>query len=235
MADNVNGSVFNVYSSKEKIGLGIFSCSIFAVAVPANLYILFSYLRSSRRKPSDLLQMNMSATQFLTAFFLIPLQLLAHVMKPDLVVDGGSLCHIVGILPYPFYIVTIETMVFMSVDRLNAVKSPIKYAAKMTTTRARRIILFIWAHAVIFTIILAVFIQFGYNRTRMDCAIIGENQNVVLAVIGVTCVTLPFLLLVVFYYKLMRFLRKHNREMFLAASTQTMQEGRRRNMVNQGE
>jgi hypothetical protein len=236
MADNVSASVFNVYSSKEKIGLAIFSGAIFVVAVPVNLYVLLlSCFCSSRRKPSNLLQMNMNVSQFLTALLQIPLQLLAHVMKPDLVADGGSLCQIVGILPYPLYVVTIETMVFMSVDRLCAVKSPLKYATKMTTKRLKCIILFTWAHATIFTIILAVFIQFGYNRTRGQCAIVGENQNVMLAVIGATHVAIPFVLLIGFHYKLMRFLKRHNRQMFQAAAAQAIEEGRRRNMLNQGE
>lgn len=234
MADNVSASVFNVYSSKEKISLAIFSGAIFVVAVPVNLYVLqLSCFCSSRRKPSNLLQMNMNVSQFLTALLQIPLQLLAHVMKPDLVADGGSLCQIVGILPYPLYVVTIETMVFMSVDRLCAVKSPLKYATKITTKRIKCIILFTWTHATIFTIILAVFIQ--YNRTRGQCAIVGENQNVMLAVIGATHVAIPFVLLTGFYYKLMRFLKRHNRQMFQAAAAQAIEEGRRRNMLNQGE
>ena len=234
MADKINASIFHVYSPNEKVGLSIFSAVIFAVAVPVNLYVLFGYLRSNQRRPSDLLQMNLTLSQFLNALLTVPLQHLMHVMKPELAVDGGTLCQIVGILPYPLYIITIETMVFMSVDKLKAIKSPLTYTAKMTTKRMRYIVLFTWAHAVIFTIILVVFIEVGYNQTRGDCVIVGENQNVVLAVIGVTHVSIPFVLLLAFYCKLMKFLRRHNRQMLQVAATQAVQEGRRRNMVNQG-
>ena len=125
-------------------------------------------------------------------------------------------------------------MIFISVDKLKAVKSPLTYAAKMTSKRMRCIVLFSWTHAVIFTIILVVFIDIGYNQTRGDCAIIGENKKVVATVIGVTHVTIPFVLLLVFYYKLMKFLRRHNQQMLHVAATQAAQERRRRNMFNQG-
>ena len=234
MADKINASIFHVYSPNEKVGLSTFSAVIFAVAVPVNLYVLFGYLRSNQRRPSDLLQMNLTLSQFLNALLTIPLQNLMHVMKPELAVDGGTLCQITGILPYPLYIITIETMVFMSVDKLKAVKSPLTYAAKMTRKRMKYIVLFTWAHAVTFTIILVVFTEVGYNKTRGECAIVGENQKVVLAIIGVTHVTIPFMLLLLFYCKLMKFLRRHNRQMLQAAVTEDVQEGRRRNMVNQG-
>ena len=233
MAEKINASIFHVYSPKEKVTLSIFSTVIFAVAVPVNLYVLLGYLRSNHRRPSDLLQMNLTLSQFLNALLTIPLQHLMHVMKPELAVDGGTPCQITGILPYPFYIITIETMVFMSVDKLKAVKSPLRYAAKMTKKRMRYIVLFTWVHAVIFAIILVAFIEVGYNQTRGDCAIVGENQNVVSAVIGVTHVAIPFVLLLVFYCKLMKYLRRHNRQMLRLATTQA-QQGRRRNMFNRG-
>lgn len=212
---SLNETSFHVYSKEEVSVLVAVSVFILLLSVPANILVLLGYLtsHSARKKPSNLLLVNMTFSELLTALVVIPLQLVVHCTNPSLAKDDGVLCKLVGVLTYPFYIVTVATMVCISIDRLYAIRAPLKYKTRMTGKCIGLMIIYTWLHAALFSLIFGLIIGIGYNDLSAACSIVWNDHLGVSVFVAATHIVLPFVLLTVLNLNLVASLRKQNRNL----------------------
>lgn len=210
-----NETGVHVYSTEELSALIFASTFILVLSVPANIVVLLGYLTSpsARRKPSNHLLINMTFSELLTTVIVIPLQLAVHCINPSLARDGGTWCTLVGILTYPFYIVTVATMVCISIDRFYAVCAPLKYRSKMSARCIALMIVYTWSHAAVFSLVFGLVIGVGYNKLSAVCSIVWDDHLGVSVFVALTHIVLPFVLLTVFNWNLLSSLRKQNRNL----------------------
>lgn len=209
-----NASTINVFSTEEVIGLATTTVLIIVLSVPANALVLFAYLTSpsARRKAPNYLLVNVTISEFITALLVIPLQLAAHTINSSLAISDGTVCKLVGILSYPFYIVSVGTMVCISIDRSYAVRSPLRYKVKMTGKRIAGMIAYTWTHALIFVIVFGFIIGVGHNEVSGECGILWDQFHIAVSVlVAMIHIVLPLVLLTVLNCSLVRSLRKQNR------------------------
>ena len=209
----LNETVTDVYTKEEVLVLVAATVFIMAFSVPANLLVLLGYLtsQSARRKPSNLLLVNMTISELLTALLVLPLQLFVHYTNPTLARDGGTWCQLIGVLTYPFYIVTVASMVCISIDRFYAIHSPLKYKSKMTGKCIAFMIAYTWLHATIFSFVFGLIIGIGFNKLSASCSILWDKHLGVSVFVATTHILLPFVLLMVLNLNLVLLLRKQNR------------------------
>ena len=210
-----NKSTVQVYSNDEVSVLVAVTALILTLAVPSNILVLLGYLSSpsARRKPSNLLLINMAFSELLTTLVVIPLQLIIHCTNPSLARDDGTWCKLTGALTYPFYIVTVATMVCISVDRFYAIRAPLKYKSKMTGKCIGAMIIYTWLHATTFSLVFAFVIGIGYNEQSAACSIVWDDHFEVSVIVATTHILLPFILLIVLNCNLVTSLRKQNRNL----------------------
>ena len=212
---SLNETAFHVYSKEEVSTLVAVSIFILTLSVPANILVLLGYLtsQSARKKPSNLLLVNMTFSELLTALILIPLQLVVHITNPTLAKDDGVLCQVTGVLTYPFYIVTVATMVCISIDRFYAICAPLKYKSTMTGKCIALMIIYTWIHATLFSLIFGFAIGIGYNELSAACSIAWNDHLGVSVFVAATHIVLPFVLLTALNWNLVTSLRKQNRNL----------------------
>ena len=210
-----NESTVHVYSNEEVSVLVAVTALILTLAVPTNILVLLGYLSSpsARRKPSNLLLINMAFSELLTILVVIPLQLITHCTNPSLARDDATWCKLTGVLTYPFYIVTVATMVCISVDRFYAIRAPLKYKSKMTAKCIGAMIIYTWLHATTFSFIFTFVIGIGYNEQSATCSIVWDDHFEVSVFVAITHILLPFVLLIFLNYNLVISLRKQNRNL----------------------
>ena len=211
----LNETSFHVYSKEEVSALVAVFIFILMLSVPANILVLLGYLtsHSARKKPSNLLLINMTFSELLTAAIVIPLQLVVHCTNPSLARDGGVLCKLVGVLTYPFYIVTVASMVCISIDRFYAIRAPLKYKSRMTGKCIGVMIIYTWLHATLFSLTFGFLIGIGYNELSGACSIVWNDHLGVSVFVAATHILLPFVLLTVLNLNLVASLRKQNRNL----------------------
>jgi hypothetical protein len=210
-----NGTSVHVYSKEELSVLVAVTAIILILAIPTNILVLLGYLTSSsaRRKPSNFLLVNMAFSELLTSLVVIPLQLIIHCTEPSLARDDGAWCKLVAVLTYPFYIVTVSTMVFISVDRCYAIRAPLKYKSKMTGKCIVAMVIYTWLHATTFSFVFGFVIGVGYNKQSAACSIVWDDHFGVSVFVAITHIVLPFVLLMVLNWSLVTSLRKQNRNL----------------------
>ncbi len=218
----LNETSFHVYSNEEVSALVVVTAIILVLAIPANILVLLGYLTSpsARRKPSNLLLINITLSELLTTFIVIPLQLVIHCTNSSLAINGGTWCQVIGVLTYPFYIVTVATMVCISIDRFYAIRSPLKYKSKMTCKCIWVMIAYTWLHAATFSFIFAFVIGVGYNKLSAICSIVWDDHFAVSVFVAATHIVLPFVLLMVLNWNLVTSLRKQNRNLMKQLDTE---------------
>ena len=237
-----NDSAIDIRTRGEVIGLTTFTALILVLAIPANGLVLLAYLTSSsaRRKPSNYLLVNFTISEFITAILVIPLQLVVHIVKPSIAVANGPLCILVGVSSYPFYIISVGTMVCISIDRLYAIRSPLNYRSKMSAKRIAVMIGFTWVHGVTFALVFALVNAIGYNEVSVECGILWREIHMAIAIfLAITHIVLPFVLLALLNYNLVAGLRKQNHTLESHferhVSVVVDRVGGRRNQAKQGE
>ena len=210
---SLNESSVNVYSNQEATVLVTLMGIILVLAVPANILVLLGYLTSSsaRKKPSNFLLINMTFSELLTTLIVIPLQLVVHVTNSNLARNGGTWCTLIGVLTYPFYIVTVATMLCISIDRLYAIRAPLQYKTKMTGRRIGLMITYTWFHAAVFSFLFGFIIGVGYNKLSASCGIRWDDHVVISVFVAATHILLPFAMLFFLNWNLVASLRKQNR------------------------
>lgn len=211
----LNETSIHVYSHEEVSALVALTTFILVLSVPANILVLLGYLTSpsARRKPSNLLLINMTLSELLTAVIVIPLQLVVHCTNSSLARKDGPWCKTVGVLTYPFYIVTVITMVCISIDRFYAIREPLKYKSKMTAKCIGLMIVYTWFHAATFSFIFGFVVGVGYNKLSAVCSIVWDDHMGVSVFVAATHIVLPFVLLMVLNLNLVASLRKQNRNL----------------------
>lgn len=211
---DANDSTMDAVRTREEvIGLTTFTVLILVLAIPANALVLLAYLTSSaaRRKPSNYLLVNFTISEFITATFVIPLQLVVHIIKPSIAIENGPLCKLVGVTSYPFYIISVGTMVCISIDRLYAIRLPLSYRSKMTAKRIAAMIGFTWVHAATFAFVFGFANGIGHNEVSVECGILWTEIHMAIAIlVAITHIVLPFVLLALLNYNLVVGLRKQN-------------------------
>ena len=227
----MNESLVYIFPEEEVIILTIASVLIIILAVPANILVLFGYLTSgsTRTSPSNILLVSMTLAELLISVAVVPSQLV-EIMKPELAASGGAFCTFVSSVFYSLYVTMMEILACMSVDRYLAVKSMLRYSRIITK---KRVVVFTWIHAVIFgSIIGPVLIRFEYNYRVGACGMVFHDRIVILTLIAIIYCVAPFLIIVVFNYKMVMHLRHHNRRILHRAEDQTISA--RRNSARQG-
>ena len=230
----MNESLVYIFPEEEVIILTIASVLIIILAVPANILVLFGYLTSgsTRTSPSNILLVSMTLAELLISVAVVPSQLV-EIMKPELAASGGAFCTFVSSVFYSLYVTMMEILACMSVDRYLAVKSMLRYSRIITKKRVVGVVVFTWIHAVIFGSIIGPFlIRFEYNYRVGACGMVFHDRIVILTLIAIIYCVAPFLIIVVFNYKMVMHLRHHNRRILHRAEDQTISA--RRNSARQG-
>ena len=220
----MNESVVYIFPKEEVIGLTIFSVSIIILAVPGNILVMFGYLtsRSTRTNPSSILLVSMTVAELLNSLVVVPSQLV-EIMKPELAANHEAFCQFVSSVCYSLYVTMMEILACMSVDRYLAVKSMLRYATIMTRKRVVGVVVFTWIHAVIFGSTIGPFVvRFEYNYRVGACGMVFDDRVVTLTLIAIIYCIAPFVIIVVFNYKMIMNLRHHNRRILHGAEDQTI-------------
>ena len=158
--------------------------------------------------------MNKTISELVTAMVAIPLQLFTSIIKPSLVMGGGVMCTLVGATTYPFYIISVATMVGISIDRLYAIRCPLIYKTKITKNRILGLIAYTWVHAVLFVVVVGFAIGFKHSDESTECGIVWADLHFsVSVVLAVTHIALPFALLTGLNWNLVLCLRRQNRSL----------------------
>lgn len=213
--------IFHEFSTTEVAVLSTISVAIVTISLALNVLVLLGYLcsRSTREKPSSILLVSMTFCQLATTSLVIPLQLVFHVIKPELAAKGGASCIAVGSITYAPYVVISETALLMTVDRYFVVCLMMKYKLIMSRRRTFAAVLFTWVNAIIMG---AIVVPFGYtvqyNRRVGACAIDFENRLLEGAMMALAYGVIPFLIIIVLSYRTVKYLRTHNQR--LAAITE---------------
>ena len=122
------------------------------------------------------------------------------------------MCTLVGIASYPFYIVSVATMVCIAIDRSYAIRSPLRYKTKITAKRIGGMIAYTWLHAATFVLVSGFVIGVGPNEVSVECGIRWTQLHIGIgAFMAATHILLPFTLLASFNYILVVSLRRQNR------------------------
>ena len=230
----MNESVVYIFPKEEVIGLTIFSVLIIILAVPGNILVMFGYLtsRSTRTNPSSILLVSMTLAELLISIVVVPSQLV-EIMKPELAANDEGFCQFVSSVFYSLYVTMIEILACMSVDRYLAVKSMHRYATIMTRKRVAGVVVFTWMHAVIFGSTIGPYVvRFEYNYRVGACGMVFDDRVVTLTLIAIIYCIAPFVIIVVFNYKMVMNLRHHNRRILHGAEDQTINA--RKNSARQG-
>ena len=230
----MNETVVYIFPKEEVIGLTIFSVLIIILAVPGNILVMFGYLtsRSARTNPSSILLVSMTLAELLISIVVVPSQLV-EIMIPELAANDEGFCQFVSSVFYSLYVTMIEILACMSVDRYLAVKSMLKYATIMTRKRVVGVVVFTWIHAVIFGSTIGPYVvRFEYNYRVGACGMVFDDRVVTLTLIAMIYCVAPFVIIVVFNYKMVMNLRHHNRRILHGAEDQTINA--RKNSARQG-
>lgn len=234
----MNESYVHVYTKDEVTFLSMFSIFHIIIAVPANFLVLVGYVTSRpiRAKPSSILLASLTVADLLTSALVMPLQLALHVLHPSMAANRGPLCSFVGSVTYSFYIVITETLVCISVDRFYAVRFMLRYQSIMTRKRVAVMIAFIWLHSTIFVLIIGPFaIEVDYNPRLGICGIIFDDRMKMLILIALVYAIIPFVIVVIFNYKMAMCLWRHNRRMTTTGAIHPTDERNGRTRRREGE
>ena len=194
--------------------------------IVGNLLVLLAIMssRSMKNKPSSLLFGNLALSDLLLATLVQPYQL-ATLIKPSLIEDNGLLCQIGGIASYPFFIVSVGTLVGMCVDRFYALAKPLLYRVRVTFNVAWGMIIYPWVHAVIFGIGTGFGIGARYDSKSKDCGLGWKRRHFAFTLFAIlTYVAIPFIVLLVSNILIIRRLRSHN-ETFLRLRRNQVADG----------
>ena len=113
-----------------KIGKTFAFCVIFLVSLAGNTAIgIIVYKTKTMRKPINFLIVNMAMSDLLYPIFLIPwqIQLLYIDSWPIGGPLGQALCKLAGFLPDVSTLVSIQGLVWITVDRFGAMVVPLRY------------------------------------------------------------------------------------------------------------
>ena len=115
--------------SAEKIGKTVACLVIFLVSLAGNISIgVIVYKTKTLRKPINFLILNMALSDVLSLIFFIPQQIQMLYIKSWLIGGplGQALCKLFTFLPHVSFVVSIQSLVLIAVDRFGAVVYPFR-------------------------------------------------------------------------------------------------------------
>ena len=136
MSENLNTTINGPQPSSctrnptaEKIGQTVASCLIFLVSLAGNTFIgIIVYKTKTMRKPINFFIVNMAMSDLLLPIFLIPSQI--QMIYIDSWLIGGPLgqvlCKLVHFFQETSFMVSIQSLVLIAVDRFGAVVFPLR-------------------------------------------------------------------------------------------------------------
>ena len=137
MSENLNTTMNGTQPSScpsnptaETIGKTVAYCLIFLVSLAGNTVIgIIVYKKKTMRKPINFLIVNMAMSDMTYPIFLIPHQIQKLYIDSWLIGGplGQALCKLVYSLSDVSYIVSIQSLVLIAVDRFGAVVYPLRY------------------------------------------------------------------------------------------------------------
>lgn len=201
-------------SVAEIIVLSLVLGTIILGATVGNLLVLLGLRRQSfREKPSHLLLVNLAISDLLIAVIIQPYQL-ATVIHSSLIEEGGTLCSVGGVLNYPFFFVSLITLVGMCVDRFYAFGNPLLHRTRFTFNVALSIVVYSWIHSAAFGIGTGLAINIEYDPSSMDCGLGWTKRHIAFTLfVLLTHIALPFFILLVSSVWLFRRLKAHNEQL----------------------
>ena len=184
MSENLNttmnetqlSSCFN--PTAEKIGKSFANCLIFFVSLAGNAVIgIIVYKRKTMRKPNNYLIVNMAMSDLLVPIFLIPWEIQKLYIDSWLISGplGQALCKLVAFARDVSFLVSVQSLVLIAVDRFGAVVVPLRYPL-ISSKLCPFFILATWivAMAVISPYLFAMEL-FEYPGGRLGCRLRWEE------------------------------------------------------------
>lgn len=189
-----------------------------------NAIVIVAFMFSERlQNITNVFVINLAVSDFLSS-------LLAPFFVQNVLTDNEDLlpkplCAMVGILTYVFVSTSIVNHAVIAVNRYCSITRPVPVYRKLfSPLRIAIILVLMWTYSSIIPLSthLSKFIAFGYNSKYRICSLDVKDERA-LAVASVRAVVIDvvcLIVLVIFYFKIFLFIKKHSNELLHLYSTE---------------
>ncbi|XP_064196115.1 trace amine-associated receptor 13c-like [Anguilla rostrata] len=175
------------------------------VTVCGNLLVIISICHFKQlHTPTNFLLLSLAVADFLVGATVMPFHFIM-LIDPDWCI-GELYCAINNVVSYSLTGVSINSVVFIAVDRFFALSSPFLYCTKMTGKLTLRIILILWLYTFIYNVALLYsngnIPEMKENTTCVDCIVIIDEIWAItdfLIVLVLPCITIMIIYVKIFY------------------------------------
>ena len=205
MLQNVSNSLTSAPITKA---LDIFSSTLLSsVGLTGHMLVFVAlYRQRSLRTIPNLIILNLSVADFLFSATVPPISILHSLLGQ--IPPAKETCLISGVAAVLFCFASINTLVFVSIERFMATNYPVRHRHLFDTKFVKVILILIWSWSLLLCIISLATIRYGYVEKPFHCTIDYENNLPVVVVFFAVGYALPFTVLVYCNISVLRAMRR---------------------------